>query len=115
VLLLLLLRCLLLLAGLMRGAVSVALVYYYFDDNPRQVLDRGRATLIVSTLMVRRAAEMWGLAVQVSDIQCSCIPCHVALLIRKHSEHLCWWCWCCSRCWCWAWNLQAWCAAGCHA
>ncbi|WIA30258.1 hypothetical protein OEZ86_000348 [Tetradesmus obliquus] len=39
-------------AGLMRGAVSVALVYYYFDDNPRQVLDRSRATLIVSTLMV---------------------------------------------------------------
>jgi NhaP-type Na+/H+ or K+/H+ antiporter len=39
-------------AGLMRGAVSVALVYYYFDDNPKQVLDRGRATLIVSTLMV---------------------------------------------------------------
>lgn len=24
-------------AGLMRGAVSVALVYFYFDDNPRQV------------------------------------------------------------------------------
>jgi hypothetical protein len=47
------LRLLLLLPGLMRGAVSVALVYYYFDDNPRQVLDKSRATLIVSTLMVR--------------------------------------------------------------
>lgn len=34
------------------GAVSVALVYYYFDDNPRQMLDKGRATLIVTTLMV---------------------------------------------------------------
>jgi hypothetical protein len=30
----------------------VALVYYYFDDNPRQMLDKGRATLIVTTLMV---------------------------------------------------------------
>eukprot|EP00879_Flechtneria_rotunda_P020154 GHRR01021195.1.p1 GENE.GHRR01021195.1~~GHRR01021195.1.p1 ORF type:complete len:511 (+),score=207.14 GHRR01021195.1:167-1699(+) len=39
-------------AGLMRGAVSVALVYYYFDDNPREMPDRARATLIVSTLMV---------------------------------------------------------------
>ncbi|KAF8069528.1 NHX2 [Scenedesmus sp. PABB004] len=38
-------------AGLMRGAVSVALTYYYFEDNPRAQLDRGRATLIVSTLM----------------------------------------------------------------
>jgi hypothetical protein len=33
--------------------VSVALVYFYFDDNPRQMLDKGRATLIVTTLMVR--------------------------------------------------------------
>lgn len=39
-------------SGLMRGAVSVALVYLYFDDDPRQMPDKGRATLIVSTLMV---------------------------------------------------------------
>jgi NhaP-type Na+/H+ or K+/H+ antiporter len=39
-------------SGLMRGAVSVALVYYYFDDAPNQMVDRQRATLIVATLMV---------------------------------------------------------------
>ena len=39
-------------SGLMRGAVSVALVYYYFDDAPNQVVDRQRATLIATTLMV---------------------------------------------------------------
>lgn len=42
----------LLLLSVCAGAVSVALVYYYFDDNPRQMLDKGRATLIVTTLMV---------------------------------------------------------------
>lgn len=37
----------------MRGAVSVALAYTYFDDNPRSMLqDRSRATLIVATLLV---------------------------------------------------------------
>jgi len=39
-------------SGLMRGAVSVALVYYYFDDAPNQVVDRQRATLIATTLMI---------------------------------------------------------------
>jgi hypothetical protein len=40
----------------------VALVYYYFDDNPRQMLDKGRATLIVTTLMVgthQGARHLW--------------------------------------------------------
>lgn len=44
-------------AGLMRGAVSVALAYTYWDDDPRQMPDAGRATLIVSTLMVRPAIQ----------------------------------------------------------
>lgn len=50
------------------GAVSVALVYYYFDDNPRQMLDKGRATLIVTTLMVRQGG---------APLVCVCVsPCH---------------------------------------
>jgi hypothetical protein len=62
-------------SGLMRGAVSVALVYYYFDDNPRQVLDRGRATLIVSTLMVRMR-RLWGCkCVRVSQPVWVCFVC----------------------------------------
>ena len=40
-------------AGLMRGAVSVALVYAYFDDAPHSMMgDRSRATLIVATLCI---------------------------------------------------------------
>lgn len=35
----------------MRGAVSVALVYYYFDPDGTSV-DRHRATLIAMTLVV---------------------------------------------------------------
>lgn len=46
-------------AGLMRGAVSVALVYYYFDDAPGDMGNRQRSTLIVATLMVRARGE-WG-------------------------------------------------------
>jgi hypothetical protein len=40
-------------AGLMRGAVSIALVYQFFDDESKAMLDRHRATLIVATLTVR--------------------------------------------------------------
>ena len=38
-------------AGLIRGAVSVALVYYYFDPKG-QSEDSHRATLIATTLVV---------------------------------------------------------------
>lgn len=88
----------------------MALVYYYFDDNPRQMLDKGRATLIVTTLMVinkrtvcrvvgLNGCARWSLGPEGAWLSCTrsdlCLPryvswgCSIALTLPslKHSHH----------------------------